>query len=270
MRVPLLRSAARFFASSAAPAAPCSPFLRGAARFFTSSAAPAAPRSRAPAAAALAALLAASGASLLYLRVRDAAALRDAQARPLLAGNPLVYLDVVDGDTPVGRLVIQLRADAVPRAAENFRALCVGALGWGYKGSPFHAAEKGRRVLGGDPFGAGRSGASIYGDTFEDENFSVPHDGPGVVGMRSTGPHTNHSQFYVTLRELRELDGRCVAVGNVVEGWDVLWAMDRAAQLSGGGFQGGRDFRVGACGELKGERGGSGKGQPPGGATGKP
>ncbi len=219
------------------------------ARLFSSSASAASP-SRAPA-IAFGALLAASGASLLYLRVRDTAALRAAEARPLLEGNPVVFLDVVDGDAPVGRLVIQLRADAVPRTAENFRSLCVNAPGWGYRNSPFHASEKGRRVFGGDPFGAGRSGASIYGDTFEDENFSVPHDGPGVVGMRSTGRHTNHSQFYVTVRELRELDGRCVAVGNVLEGWDVLWTMDRAAQLSGGGFEGRRDFRVAACGELK-------------------
>jgi hypothetical protein len=76
---------------------------------------------------AFGALLAASGASLLYLRVRDTAALRAAEARPLLEGNPVVFLDVVDGDAPVGRLVIQLRADAVPRTAENFRSLCVSA-----------------------------------------------------------------------------------------------------------------------------------------------
>jgi cyclophilin family peptidyl-prolyl cis-trans isomerase len=221
-------------------------------RFFSSATPLPPPSSFAPRAAAFAALLAASGGALLYLRVRDSAAQRAAEARPLLPGNPIVYLDVVDGDTPVGRLVIQLRADAVPRTAENFRALCVGARGWGYRNAPFHAAEKGRRVLGGDPFGAGRSGASIYGDTFDDENFSVPHDGPGVVGMRSTGPNTNNSQFYVTLREMRELDGRCVAVGNVVEGWDVLWTMDRAAQLSGGKFEGRRDFRVAAAGELLG------------------
>ena len=237
------------------------PLARAARLFSTAPPSPSPRRSLAPQAAAFAALLAASGASLLYMRVRDSAALRAAQSRPLLPGNPVVYLDVMDGEAPVGRIVIQLRADAVPRTAENFRALCAGSLGWGYRNTPFHAAEKGRRVFGGDPFGAGRSGASIYGDTFEDENFSLPHDGPGVVGMRSTGPHTNHSQFYVTLRELRELDGKCVAVGNVVEGWDVLWAMDRAAQLSGGGFEGRHDFRVAACGELREYKGGEkGKG----------
>lgn len=204
---------------------------------------------------ALGALLASSAATLLYLRLRDAAAQRAAEAAPLYEGNPVVYLDVVDGDRPLGRLVLQLRADAVPRTAENFRVLCTGALGWGYKNSPFHGAEKGRRVFGGDPFGAGRSGASIYGDAFPDEGFAVAHAGPGVVGMRSTGPHTNNSQFYITLRAMPELDGRCVGVGNVLEGWEVLQAMDRAAKASGAAFEGGRDFRVAGSGELAGYAG---------------
>jgi len=165
-----------------------------------------------------------------------------------------VYLDVYDGEVLVGRIVIQLRADACPRASENFRALCVGTLGWGYQGSPFHAVEKGRRVFGGDFFGSGQSGYSIYGDTFEDEEggLKLRHLGPGVVGLRNWGPHTNNSQFYITQCRLPELDGRSVIVGNVVEGWEVLAHLDRCGKVSGGRFGKAHNFRIKSCGEFKG------------------
>ena len=193
-----------------------------------------------------------SGCALVYHHARARADLEAARAAPLYAGNPVVYLDIHDGEEAVGRIVLQLRADAVPRTAENFRALCVGLLGWGYRGSPLHAVEKGRRVLGGDFFGGGNAGFSIYGDTFEDEGgHALRHGGPGVLGMRNWGPDTNNSQFYITTARLPELDGRSTALGNVLEGWEVLTHLDKCARVSGGRFSKGHDFRIKACGELK-------------------
>uniref|UniRef100_A0A9L0R960 Peptidyl-prolyl cis-trans isomerase n=1 Tax=Equus caballus TaxID=9796 RepID=A0A9L0R960_HORSE len=52
--------------------------------------------------------------------------------------NPLVYLDVGADGQPLGRVVLELNADVVPKTAENFRALCTGEKGFGYKGSTFH------------------------------------------------------------------------------------------------------------------------------------
>jgi cyclophilin family peptidyl-prolyl cis-trans isomerase len=225
---------------------------RAAARAFSATtAAPARSTFARDVAASVAALGVVSAGALAYMRAQHASDVAAMAARPLIAGNPIVFLDVADGEAPVGRLVFQLRADAVPRTAENFRVLATGALGWGYKGSPLHGCEKGRRVFGGDFFGAGAGGFSIYGDAFPDEGFAVRHAGPGVLGMRAAGRDANNSQFYVTLKLLPELDGRSVAVGELLEGLDVLERLDRAANNSGGRFGKAHDFRISASGELK-------------------
>ncbi|XP_017396631.1 E3 SUMO-protein ligase RanBP2 [Cebus imitator] len=133
--------------------------------------------------------------------------------------NPVVFFDVCADGEPLGRITMELFSNIVPRTAENFRALCTGEKGFGFKNSIFHRVIPDFVCQGGDiTKHDGTGGQSIYGDKFEDENFDMKHTGPGLLSMANRGQNTNNSQFFITLKKAEHLDFKHVVFGFVKDG----------------------------------------------------
>ncbi|CAL1568132.1 unnamed protein product [Knipowitschia caucasica] len=162
--------------------------------------------------------------------------------------NPQVFFQVAVDGRPLGKIVMELRADVVPKTAENFRALCTGEKGFGFKGSKFHRVIPGFMCQGGDFTNHnGTGGKSIYGNKFADENFTLKHTGPGILSMANAGPNTNGSQFFLCTAETAWLDGKHVVFGLVVEGMDVVRKIESYGSDSG---KTKKEIKITDCGQL--------------------
>ncbi|KAK3230081.1 hypothetical protein Dsin_001962 [Dipteronia sinensis] len=154
--------------------------------------------------------------------------------------NPRVFLDLNISGQPAGRLVIELFADSTPITTKNFWALCAGEKGIGknreplhYKGTTYYRMIPRSLFNGGDiTEGNGLGGESIYNDSFTDENLVNKHTGPRILSMANTGPGINGSQFLICTTKAEWLDGTHVIFGQVVEGFDVIKAVQKVGSLS--------------------------------------
>lgn len=93
----------------------------------------------------------------------------------------------------------------------------------------------------------GTGGKSIYGTKFEDENFKLKHDQPGLLSMANAGKNTNGSQFFITTVKCDWLDGKHVVFGRVIDGMNCVKQIEA---LGSGSGQTKAKIVIDNCGQL--------------------
>jgi cyclophilin family peptidyl-prolyl cis-trans isomerase len=137
----------------------------------------------------------------------------------------VVFFEIEHDNKSIGKIYIGLFGNVVPRTVENFIEITKRTKE-GYKSTPFHRIIQDFMIQGGDTTrGNGSGGSSIYGSNFPDENFLIPHF-EYCVSMANRGPNTNGSQFFITTGATSWLDGKHVVFGKIVDGIDVVDAME--------------------------------------------
>ena len=133
-------------------------------------------------------------------------------------------------NTNMGPLNLELFCDTVPKTCENFLKHCVNGY---YNGTKFHRSIRNFMIQGGDPTSktgepTGRGGTSIWKTKFEDEFVpGLSHTGRGILSMANAGPNSNGSQFFITFRSCKHLDGKHTIFGKLVGGLETLTEMER-------------------------------------------
>ena len=136
----------------------------------------------------------------------------------------LIYMDV-----PAGRVVIRLRPDIAPKAAERTRTLAEQGF---YDNVPFHRVISGFMAQGGDPTGTGMHGSDL--PDLPAEFTTKAKFERGTIGMaRTADPNSANSQFFIMFEPSPHLDGQYTIVGEVIEGMENVDKIKRGAGGSG-------------------------------------
>lgn len=127
--------------------------------------------------------------------------------------------------TNMGTVEIELFSKKAVKTVQNFVGLTEKKY---YDGIIFHRVIDNFMIQGGDPTGTGMGGESLWGQPFEDEvNTGLKHESEGILSMANSGPNTNGSQFFITLKATPWLDGKHTVFGKVIKGMDVVKAIGK-------------------------------------------
>ena len=131
-------------------------------------------------------------------------------------------------ETSLGTVVIRFLPDVAPMHVTSFMYLT--RLGF-YDRLAFHRVIPQFMAQGGCPLG---SGTDDPGYEFADEfKPGVKHDRPGLLSMANAGPGTDGSRFFLTFVPTPWLDGKHTIFGEVIEGAEVLEALESKGSSSG-------------------------------------
>ncbi|NHN92713.1 peptidylprolyl isomerase [Acetobacter sicerae] len=137
--------------------------------------------------------------------------------------------DILNMDLASGRVVIRLRPDLAPLAAERMRTLAAEGF---YDNTPFHRVIEGFMAQGGDPTGTGTSGSKL--PDLKAEFTRAAKFERGTIGMaRTMNPDSANSQFFIMFEPSPHLDGQYTIVGEVTEGMDLVDKIKRGSGAGG-------------------------------------
>ena len=116
--------------------------------------------------------------------------------------------------TTLGDLDVELWSRECPLTCKNFIQLCLEGY---YKQLPFHRLIPGFLIQTGDPTGTGVGGESSFGKPFNDEfSTRLKFAYRGLLGMASSKPNDNRSQFFITFNRADALYKKHTLFGKVV------------------------------------------------------
>ena len=127
--------------------------------------------------------------------------------------------------TTMGDIVVELFPNHAPKTVANFVELATGAREWVdprtgekstanlYDGTVFHRVIEDFMIQGGDPQGNGTGGPGYkFADEFSGD---LIFDRPYILAMANSGPNTNGSQFFITVRDTPHLNRKHTIFGEV-------------------------------------------------------
>ncbi|MDI2089920.1 peptidylprolyl isomerase [Commensalibacter oyaizuii] len=138
--------------------------------------------------------------------------------------NNIVHMELKNGT-----VIIKLRPDLAPLAAERIRVLAEKGF---YDGTPFHRVIEGFMAQGGDPSGTGTKGSDLPdlpAEFTKEESFRR-----GMIGMaRTMDPNSANSQFFIMFADAPHLNGQYTIVGEVTQGMELVDQIKRGGGANG-------------------------------------
>ncbi|MCH2172811.1 peptidylprolyl isomerase [Myxococcota bacterium] len=136
-----------------------------------------------------------------------------------------------DLETDDGSMRFELFPDLAPMHVSSL--IYLTRLGF-YDGLTFHRIIPGFMAQGGDPTGtgAGSPGYLMKGE-FPEKDRRAKHSKRGILSAANRGPNTDGSQFFITFKSIKQLNGKHTVYGQMVEGKKTLRALEKKGTRKG-------------------------------------